>query len=403
VCTQEDIRPHAVRHAACVAILSLTLPVCGLTETSAQYSPFPEQTHAEIWPTRDWVRARPRIAREDALSIELETLASPGPNSARGLVHAVVVVQSGQIVYERFREGHSCDQIEHTMSVAKMMGAVLAGLLVGDGALVLDGPVSFEAWPAGDPRRRITLRHLLNMTSGLEWHEDNDFMELAFGGGATQLAEYTAAKPLAQAPGTHYQYSDGTPSLVGELARIALGGSRSDVAGYVRRRLLEPVGMLRTELEFDRNGTWYGSSGVRWSACDLARFGLLLARDGRWASKRLLPTGWIDFMRTPSAASLRQKLPAEAPPEALIPYGGFADVYLEPSAIAARATTPMPIDAFGHYGWGGSHLRVVPSKDLVIVIIGERNDDPLGMLETFAIADRVVKLFPSATHTATAP
>jgi CubicO group peptidase (beta-lactamase class C family) len=129
----------------------------------------------------------------------------------------------------------------------------------------------------------------------------------------------------------------------------------------------------------------------------------LLARDGRWAGERLLPTGWVDFMRTPSAASFQQELPPEAPAEALIPYGGFADIYVDPHAIAARATTPLAIDAFGHYGWGGSHLRVVPSKDLVVVIVGERNDDPLGMLETFALVDRIAQLFPLASDTASNP
>ena len=360
------------------------------------YTTSPAQPSLVAWPTQSWARGPSVSIDRKELDRAADLLWSPSAESPIGRINALVIVQGGRIVYERYRAAHSCDQIEHTMSIAKMMGAAMAGLLVLHRGFDIDAPLARGGWVKPDPRHAITARHALNMTTGLQWDESGDFLEFAFGDGALDLAKFVTEKPLAHAPGTHFQYSDGTPSLIGQEVLRATGGTRTGVVGFLRSSLLGPLGMTRTELEFDRRGTWYGSSGVRWSPCDLARFGLLLLRDGIWDGQRILPTGWVNFMRTPTEASMNAALPPGAPPEALEPYGAFADVYLSPTAVAARSRAPLPIDSFGHYGFGGSHLRVVPSRDLVLVVVGERGRDPYAMLETFRLAEKISNAFAVA-------
>ena len=323
--------------------------------------------------TTEWRRAAlPPSVDRAALEALAATYFTSSPTSGPGRTLALVLAQHGAIVYERYAKDIVCTQVLHTMSVAKMMGAVMAGLLVADGKLKLDAPVSFPEWPPGDPRRAITARNLLTMTSGLRWRDPADFLEFAFGDASRDLAHYVASQPLEFSPGTHFAYSDGTPSLIGALLKREVGGRRQDVARFMRDRLFTPLGMTRTQLEFDLQGTWYGSSGVRWSPCDLARFGEFLLRDGTWAGARYLPEGWVNFMRTPSGASLTQALPPGMSEEERLPYGAFTFVFdLTPAAITARARTPLTIDAFGHEGFGGSLLRVVPSHEAVLVIVAE--------------------------------
>lgn len=378
---------------ACSTLWPLAAVAAVAAQPDANYSRLPAQQATVEWPSKVWPRGEPAFVDAEKLNAAVAAIWAPPSDSPLGRINAIVLVQQGRIVFERYREGHGCDQIEHTMSVAKMMGAVMGGLLVHDWGLKIDAPLAVSDWKKPDPRHGITLRHALTMTTGLEWDESRDFLEFAFGSGALGLADYVTAKPLAHPPGSFYQYSDGTPSLIGEQLRRVTGGTRSGVVQYLRSTIFAPTGMTRTELEFDRKGTWYGSSGVRWSPCDLARFGLLLLRDGTWNAQRILPAGWVNFMRTPTEASMNVVLPAAAPPEALVPYGAFADVYLSPAAIAARRSAPLPIDAFGHYGFGGSHLRVVPSRDLVLVIVGERGRDPFAMLDTFRIAEQISHAF----------
>ena len=335
-------------------------------------TPLPPVTSATEWPGEDWRRVPVRDpAKARAVSASVDFFFSETYQNAQGLPRALVVVQGGHIVAERYDGEHGCDQMAWTGSVAKMLGAVMAGLLTADGLLDIHGAAPVAAWQTGadDTRAAITPHHVLTMTAGLDWDDayatkglgmlHTDFMEMAFGDGYADSAAYTVAKPLAHAPGSFYRYNDGLPSVMGAIASQILGGSRESVRDLVESRLLLPMQMQQTELEFDLAGNWYGASGVRWSPCDLARFGYLLLRDGQWQGIRLLPEGWVDYMRSPTAASLEPSVPLSRS----IGYGANAKSYVHPNNHAL-------LDDVGHPGWGGSYLRVVPSLDLVIVLFG---------------------------------
>jgi CubicO group peptidase (beta-lactamase class C family) len=361
------------------------------------YSRFAEQPKGLKWPTQAWERgsvdsrvdARKLKAALDAITQSTDPLL--------GKTYALLLIHKGKIVAERYAADYNCEQSVHTMSVGKMMGAAMAGILVRDGYAALDAPLGLSQWPKQDPRSRITLRNTLNMATGLGWEEDGDgsFLELAFGSGYKDLAGYTAAQPLRYKPGTFFEYSDGTPSLIGAIARQTVGKNRSEVAKWVKQEILAPTGMTKTELEFDQQGVWYGSSGVRWSSCDLGRFGYMLLRDGQWDGKKILPSAWVNAMRTPSEASITKPLPPGAPPEAALYYGFMSFVWdLRPADFAKPKSTGIPVDAFGHYGWGGSALRVVPSRDVVLVAVGSGATEDAEMLRKDASFKAVTDLFP---------
>jgi CubicO group peptidase (beta-lactamase class C family) len=361
------------------------------------YSAFAGQPKGLSWPTKAWERG-PVDSRVDAaeLNAALDSIAKPKDPSL-GKSYALLLIHKGKIVAERYAADYNCEQSVHTMSVGKMMGAAMAGVLVRDGHAKLDGPLSLSQWPKHDARTGITLRSALNMATGLGWEEDGDgsFLELAFGSGYKDLAGYTASQPLRHKPGTFFEYSDGTPSLVGAIARQTVGKDRSEVAKWVKQEILAPTGMTKTELEFDKQGVWYGSSGVRWSTCDLGRFGYMLLRDGQWDGKKILPSGWVNAMRTPSEASISKPSPPGAPPEAALYYGFMSFVWdLRPADFVQPNPAGIPVDAFGHYGWGGSALRVVPSRDVVLVAVGFGATEDIDMLRKDASFKAVTDLFP---------
>lgn len=372
-----------------VAILAVgAVPIIS-TEPSAQqtkpqrkfvYSALPSQPVGVAWPTKEWERSG-LDAEVDAngLNAKLdEAMNSRDP--LMGKTNAILVIHKGRVVAERYTNGYTCDRTVFSMSVAKMMGAAMAGVLVRDGKAALDQPLGITQWSENDTRSKITLRNTLNMATGLGWEEEGDasLIGLAFGEGYKDLAEYTAKQPLRHTPGTSWQYSDGTPSLIGALALQKVGGTRSKVANWVRDEISTPIGANTIELEFDQKGTWYGSSGVRWSPCDIGRFGYLLLRDGNWDGKQILPAGWVNEMRTPSTASLTTPLPPGYPNDAAGEYYGMLTFVMDllPKTIKAPPKSGIPIDAFGHTGWGGVILRVVPSRDVILVVVGVGvNDD----------------------------
>jgi CubicO group peptidase (beta-lactamase class C family) len=361
-------------------LIAATSSSASLDSTNAQnaqfaFSALPAQSATTPWPTKEWQREAPdKSVNVATLNAVADSLMKPR-DPLLGKTNALLIIHRGKIVFERYAPQHSCDQIEHTMSVAKMMGAAMSGMMIKQGKAQLDQPLGLPHWKKGDPRAAITLRNTLQMATGLGWEEEGDatFFDFSFGEGYSDLA------------------------LIGALALQKVGPTRSDIAKWVKAEILNPTGMSHTELEFDKKGTWYGSSGVRWSPCDLGRFGTLLLRDGKWDGQTILPEGWVNQMRTPSIATLTAKLPAGAPPEAALYYGFQTFVWdLLPKTVAAPPGGKIPIDAFGHYGSGGYALRVVPSRDVVFISMGVGADDEMGFVKRAAAFKKMTDLFPEA-------
>lgn len=377
-----------------ISVATLSVALLGFP-AQAQFvlSATPSQPAGTQWPTEEWPRGA-LDGRVDALTLssEADALMDAELFDSQGRTHALLVVHRGEIVLERYDEGYSCDRIGHTMSIAKIAGSAIAGVMAAEGALDLHEPAALRRWgEPEDPRREITPYDILTMTSGLRWNDTaligNDFLEFAFGSGIDDLAGYVASKPLDHAPGEYFYYSDGSLSLIGELLREHVSGGRAEVAAYLDEALFRPLGMDETEAEFDRHGVWYGSSGMRWSPCDLARLSLLYLRGGVWEGEQLLPEGWVELMRTPTEASLAEESVMQTV------YGGGYGMASFIYDVDASAT-PIEIDAFGHLGFGGHVLWISPSRDLIVILYGSGAQAEEKHLRRLDTVRRIASLFP---------
>ncbi|MBT8402281.1 MAG: beta-lactamase family protein [Gemmatimonadetes bacterium] len=271
---------------------------------------------------------------------------------------SLLIVHDGKIIHERYADDVDMSTKTRTWSTAKSIAVTLMGMLVDEGRMSLDEPLGLE-WlprvrsPETDPRNAITLRHLLNMSSGLEV-VDNSGMEYATGSGMSYWAGASSVRgALSQAlirePGTFWDYEN-YDTLLGVLAmKLALGDDQTYLE-YPRKALLDRLGMRNTFLSTDRFGDFILSSQVYTNARDLARFGMLYLDGGMWGGERLISENWIDFVRTPAPAT------AELGNQ----YGG--QWWLVPDNV-----TNVPKDAYSTAGNRGQYVLVVPSHDLVIV------------------------------------
>jgi hypothetical protein len=275
---------------------------------------------------------------------------------------ALVVAQRGRLLAERYAPGFGPETALAGWSMSKSVLAALVGVLVGEGRLALEGPVPVPAWgSAGDPRRAITLRDLLRMSSGLGFEEVYtnplaDVTWMLFG--EPDTAGYAAARPLAHPPGTAWSYSSGTSNILSGVLR-AMVGEEAQLA-FPRRALFDRLGMGSAVLETDPSGTFVGSSFMLASARDWARFGELLRLEGVWRGERVLPEGWVGFMRSPAPAAAAQGRG----------YGGH--LWLEiPAEFRGPDPGPeLPGDAFHLIGHQGQFVSVIPSRGLVVVRLG---------------------------------
>lgn len=265
--------------------------------------PLPAQPAGTPWPTSDWTSGDlPGHVDRGRLEAHL----------AHGLkdfdeTHAVVVVQGGRLLVERYGPEHGPDATCLSWSMAKSLTHALFGIAVGDGLLDIQAPAPVPEWRTpGDPRGAITTDQLLRMSSGLKFDEiyepgkASDTIEMMWGSGKADVAHYAASQPLAHPPGTFFSYSSGTTNILCRILSDALGRRGADFGDFMRERLFEPLGMRTPIPKFDPAGTFIGSSFCFASARDFARFGLLYLRDGVWDGRRLLPEGWVDYARTPT-------------------------------------------------------------------------------------------------------
>lgn len=322
----------------------------------------PPQPADVAWPTKTWPRgALTGGADHVRLGRLLDHALSSHWTDDLGETHALLIVQSGRLIVERYGPGRAPDQTLPSWSMAKSMTQALVGMLVGDGLLDIHAPADVPEWrAAGDPRGAITLDLLLRMSSGLGFVEDyvpdhpSDVIEMLWGPGKDDVASYAANKPLEHPPGAFWYYSSGTTNIVSRCAANALGARGADFEAFMRARLFDPLGMTSASPKFDPTGTFIGSSFCFCTAQDFARFGMLFLRDGIWEGRRLLPAGWVDYAR---AKTWQQ-------PNDDGPYG--AHWWLDTGGPGS----------FAAHGFGGQYIVVVPDLDMVVVRGG---DTPLAL------------------------
>jgi CubicO group peptidase (beta-lactamase class C family) len=272
---------------------------------------------------------------------------------------AVVVVHDGKVVGERYAGDVSADTPLLGWSMTKSVTNALIGILVGAGTLSLDGPVPIPQWKsAGDPRRAITLDHLLRMSSGLHFDEDgigpfSDVLYMLLR--ERDMAGFAIDNPLDAPPGTRWQYSSGTSVILARVMRNAIGND-DDYAAFPRRALFDPLGMSSAVIEADAAGTFVGSSLMYATARDWARFGTLYLQDGVWNGQRILPDGWVRYSTTPAPADPQRRFGAH--------------VWLQVPDGYRPGNARLPADAFHATGHQGQFVTIVPSRRAVIVRFG---------------------------------
>jgi len=335
------------------------------------------------WPNGDQVESRPRDDRIDAAALEAASDWAFDRESPEQVTLSLLVVHNGELVLEHYAPGVDASTRTRTWSTAKSIAVTLIGMLVDEGKLELDEPLGFE-WlpeiqaPSSDPRERITLRHVLNMSSGL-YPVDDSGMEYATGSGLAYWAGANSVdgareRGLIRRPGTSWNYENYDTLLAVYAMKLALGDQQTYLL-FPRKALLDRIGMRNTLLSVDRFGNFILSSQVYTNARDLARFGLLYLNGGVWDGERLISEEWIEFVRTPAPATART--------------GNF---YGGQWWLVPDDRTDVPQDAYSTAGNRGQYVIVVPSHDLVIVRrgldYGEQGFDRWDLLR------EVLKAFP---------
>jgi CubicO group peptidase (beta-lactamase class C family) len=248
----------------------------------------------------------------------------------------------------------------HTLqSGSKTITSITMGVATGRGDFKadLDAPIlkyfdSYKIANLDERKRRITLRNLLTMTAGLEWHEDlayddpknsADVMEAT-----RDWVQYVIDQPMASEPGTKFVYNSGATELLAHIFKKVTG---RNVDEYASEYLFQPLG-IHYFWKHSPTGLPDTEGGLYLASRDLARIGLLIMRGGVWDGQQIVPAEWIKQSVTP-AISVGEDGREYGFQWWLMPYG--------------RSREKL---AWAAHGFGGQQLNIVPEYDLIAVFTG---------------------------------
>ncbi|MBN1202790.1 MAG: serine hydrolase [Anaerolineae bacterium] len=329
----------------CIAVI-LVVGLAGQVRVLAQDS-------TPVWPTDGWRTSTPEEQGMD--SGQLAALFEALDNGGGGL-HSVLVIRNGFIVTEAYFGIYHQDTQHILYSVTKSFISSLVGIAQEDGAIEgLDQPV-LSYFPDRtvdnlDARKQaITLEHLLTMSAGLDWPENDYSGCVRMVSASDDWAQYMLDRPMINDPGAAFHYSSGVSVLIGAVVQQATG---QDLEDFAVKRLFEPLGISDYEWEADPTGLVNGGYGLHLAPRDMAKFGYLFLNEGVWDGEQIVPADWVATSTSPH----------------IVVAGDYNYGY--------QWWVPSEQDYYAALGYQGQRIVVVPDLELVVVFTALLNNDSI--------------------------
>jgi CubicO group peptidase (beta-lactamase class C family) len=333
---------------------------------------------------------------ETQLTADGEAYTLPGYVGEYGKSLAFLIIRNDTILYESYFDGYAADGPPHpSFSVAKSFVSALVGFAVQEGAIErIDDPVTryLPELADRDPKfSRLTIEHLLNMRSGLDYNENsyfNPFAPVARDYYGRQLEKYTLERTtFAAEPDSYREYQSVNTQLLGLIVERATGKT---LPAYLEEKVWQPLGM-----EFPASWSYDSKKGgmtkafccLNAQARDFAKFGRFYLQGGQWQGKQLLDADWVERSTTPNYDNSCYQYQ----------WYSYKHWSYSPDSTAAVKAAPEGVDVFsqkdGQYAFRkcgpdflaigilGQYIYVHPEKNLIMVRLGK--DDKVGYQSLF--------------------
>jgi CubicO group peptidase (beta-lactamase class C family) len=358
--------------AVCAAVLAVAL-------ASSAHAATPPA------PGAAWEKVAPAAVGLDAA--KLEQIAA---QAKKGKSNCLVVVRNGKLAGEWYFRGTGADTAQNVFSATKSVVSTLVGIARDDGDLRLGDRAAgwIPEWK-GTESEAVTVRNLLSMDSGREWSPLTDYLRLLT---APDRTAFAIGLGQEAAPGTVWAYNN---SAVQTLDRVLQKATGESVVAFAERRLFAPLGMTHTTMATDRAGNAQLSAGIRSTCSDMARFGVLLLNQGRWAGKQIVSPGWVRQATGRSSTGLNAAYGYlwwlnRAGVMASVTAATSLQAVQQGATERGRLVPDAPAAMYWALGLGNQLLQIDPASRTVVVRLGTAAPVPLPPTFGPAEASRVV-------------
>jgi len=320
-----------------------------------------------------------------------------------GEVHSMLIFKDDMLVFEEYFEGHKYQwgapnyygdlvtwdrsMLHVLQSVTKSITSTCIGIAVDNGFIESVDQSIFDYLPEyqhlnTDGRDKITIEHLLTMTSGLKWDEwgapnnsvDNDSIGLWFNDEGP--ISFVLERPLGNEPGTSFTYNGGGMDVLGEIIKNASGMDLDEFSG---KYLFEPLGIDYFDW-YNRfeNGVIDAASGLKITPRDMAKIGITFLNKGVWNGEQIISEQWVKKSATAYPGNAGINLPSEDSGRVGYSYSWWTKEYSD---------SGKELNIFWAGGWGGQRIMVFPELNTVVVFTG---GNWTSKVQTFKILEKYV-------------
>jgi len=320
-----------------------------------------EGKHAgQYWPTAEWRTCRPEEVgmSSQALRPVYTYAANPDINT-----QALIIIRKGYIIGEAYFRDFTRNTRHESFSVAKSFASALMGIAIDKGFIPgVDAKVNryFPEWQGEEipaAKKRMTIRHLLTMTSGLKWNEEDYYGDRSQNDvyimieDSEDYIQYVLNRPIIHEPGERWYYSSGDSML---LSGIIEKSTKMTASRFAQSHLFAPLGLSEVIWLRDPAGHTITGWGIQATAREFAKFGYLYLKRGRWENQQIVSEAWIDESLRPVSDDITK-------------YG--YQWWLLP-VLGGYETSIIPPKTFIAWGIYTQQIFIIPEEDLVIVRLG---------------------------------
>jgi len=261
----------------------MKLPLIYLLSSLFILSPLVD-AESKYYPDTNWEQSLPESQGIEAKKIKKIMDLSFSDPSTQG----VVVIKNGVIIGEKYAEGYTQNSQGTSWSMAKSYYAALVGISIERGEIgSLDDPASKYLDYYKDERSKITIRDLLNMSSGLDFptheHEKMFFQR--------SHLDYAKNVGVEKEAGLKFEYNNVNSMIIGDILYVATGIKADKL---LVERILDPIGASNYKLWKDEKGAVLTYCCVDMTPRDYSKIGLLFARNGNWEGNQIIPKSFIN-------------------------------------------------------------------------------------------------------------
>lgn len=352
-----------------------------------------------------WVRSTPQAQAINPLV--LDSIHQDVLDGRYGLINHFMVIRNDKVVYDQsykqdyrsiaaqydttnfqFNYDHpdwhpyyNGTDLHSMQSVTKSVTSILTGIAIDEGLISsVDSTIEkyfddYQVDWSDERKKSITLKHLLNMQSGLEWDEENydessnDCMVMEL---SDDWIDYVLNKPMDTLPGTQFEYNSGASILIGKIVGVATG---KRIDEWAEEKLFGPLGITDYYWKKTPEGEIDTEGGLYLSSYDLAKVGYLMLNEGQWEGQQIVSKSWVATSTSPLIT--------------VNEWVAYGYQWWVPGHKNGKT------DVFAGNGYGGQFVMVAPTYDLLVVFNGWNiHDSP----EKYSYRALQTRILPSLTQ-----